>query len=160
MLAIVSLDPRIVATPKPGDRQMNNPLVLTVIVALAWSSAPLLGRQSTIGAMPMATLVAIGTAFVALPLLIMQDWGQVSLQQYKLNLGIGLANGIGLLAFYALVDGAIKGRWDLAQYGTVCYVLVPVIMAVVGKAWYGDDWTTNKTIMLLLASGAIYFGNK
>ena len=136
---------------------MNNPLILCLLVGIFWSIAALLGRYSSVSGMMMAVLISIGNLIAVLPVAFSQNYLAVSPRSLLIGLVAGIANGIGILAFYRLVSGSNEGLWEISKMLPISFILVPIGVTVGARVFFGEAITIEKTIGLALACGAIWF---
>jgi len=135
---------------------MEKMMVLCVVNATCWIVAPIVGRYSGLGAMPMAFFVGLGTFLAASPAMFLSAEFSFQARPIALGLGAGILNGLGIVAFYALVAGSAKGLWELSQVVPIVYVLVPIGVAVLGLLLFGEVTTGYKVAGLALAGLAIW----
>lgn len=136
---------------------MNNAYAMCAVVAFFWTLAPILGRYSGLGAMMMTVLVAVGTLVATLPVAFSQNYAVIEGRYLTLALAGGVANGIGLLAFYRLVAGAGEGLWEISSVLPMAYVAVPLVTAFAAWMILGEAMTVSKAIGLAFAGLAIWF---
>ncbi|MBI2454188.1 MAG: hypothetical protein HYV54_01270 [Parcubacteria group bacterium] len=136
---------------------MNSATLLCLVVGFFWASAPLLGRLSSVNAMMMTVLIASGSLAVTLPVAFSQNYAMAGSKALIFGLAGGIANGIGLLAFYRLVAGSNEGLWEISKVLPISLVLVPIGIAIGAKFFFNEAITTEKLIGLTLACGAIWF---
>lgn len=136
---------------------MNNAVLLCLVVGFFWAASPILSRFSGVNAGMMAVLVTIGTFAIAFPLVFRQDWTQAGSKALMFALLGGIANGIGLLAYYRLVAGANENLWEISRVLPITLVIVPVGIVIGSRIFFNEAITTEKIIGLVLASCAIWF---
>lgn len=127
------------------------------LVALGFAAAPLITRSNgaKIPVMVTALVVSIGSLIVFLPAAAATNWKELEVRPIAVSLVAGLANGTGLFALYALVNGAAENKWS--------FTLVPIglmamiaLMSVGGSMLYADPFTAKKAIGIALAAIAIW----
>ncbi len=131
--------------------------VLCLIAAATWAIAPLMGRAMSAPPMILATLIATGTMVALLPVAFTQDFSVVSWKDWIIGLAAGVFNGIGVLAFYSLIAGSISKGWEISNVLPIVYVLVPIILMVGARVFFGEEITRDKVIGITLACSAIWF---
>lgn len=136
---------------------MNNAIFLCAIVGLAWSSAPLLGRLSSVNAMMMTILIAFGTLVTTLPVAFSQNYAAAGSKSLSIGLIAGIVNGIGLIAFYRLVAGSNQGLWEASKVLPIATILMLIGITLGSRIFFGEPITTQKLIGITLACGAIWF---
>jgi len=139
---------------------MNNQWILCLIAGIFFGMAPLVGRLSSVNAMMMAVLVAVGTLAATIPVAFSQNYATVGWLYLCWGLLGGLINGIGLLAYYKLVAGANSGLWNVSTVLPITAVIMPVVIVIGGCIIFKEPMTTNRIIGLVLAGLAIFFLNK
>jgi drug/metabolite transporter (DMT)-like permease len=122
-----------------------NQFALVCGAALCWGAAPLIGRVSGIGGLPMAIGVSIGTLLATLPLLLRPGTATVLWSKGgAIATTSGVVNGIGLVAFYLLVAGAMDGKWEISRSLPMVYAAVPIVLAIGAVMFFGESMTTAK----------------
>jgi len=136
---------------------MNNMYILCLLVAVCWSGAPFLGRISQLNPSMMVIAIVVGSLIPILPIALYQNFSLVSTRALSFGVAGGIINALGLIAWYRLVSGSNDGLWELSSVLPIAIVLMAVMLVVGGKIFFGESFTVNKTIGLVLASGAIWF---
>jgi drug/metabolite transporter (DMT)-like permease len=135
---------------------MNTAWFLCAVVGLLWGIAPLIGRLSGVSAMTMATMIGGGTFLVTLFIAPSQDYVAAGAKGLLIALVAGIINGLGVLAFYRLVAGSGEGLWDASTVLTIAMVLVPIVIVIGARVFYGEELTAQRVVGLMLACGAIW----
>ena len=136
---------------------MNNAVLLCLVTGFFLTCAPILGRFSSVNAMMMTVLIASGTLIATLPVAFSQNYAEAGSRALMFGLAGGIANGIGLLAFYRLVAGANEGLWEISRVLPISLILIPVGIVIGSKLFFNEAITADKIIGLILACGAIWF---
>ena len=136
---------------------MNNAIVLCLTVMVTWGLAPQFGRLSGVNAMMMTVLISLGTLATTLPVAFSQNYAAAGSKALSLAFVGGILNGIGLLAFYALVAGSNKGFWELSRVLPIAMVLVPIGITVAARFFFNEPITLQKCIGLTFACFAVWF---
>ncbi len=139
---------------------MNNQWILCIVAGLLWGMAPLVGRLSSVNAMMMTVLIAVGTLVATLPVAFSQNYAAVGWQYLGYGVLGGVLNGVGLLAFYWLVAGSNQGLWNASQVLPISFVIVPIVIAAGSCIFFKEPVTVSKVLGLIFAAFAIYFLNK
>lgn len=131
---------------------------LIFATAFFWAVAPLIGRVSGIGGLPMGLAVAGGSLLATLPILLMRGSHEALVSKGGLvAASAGVVNGLGLITFYLLLAGAADGRWELSKSLPIAYALVPVGIALGAWYYFGESLTLEKCIGLGLIATAFWF---
>ncbi|MBI2263212.1 hypothetical protein HYU72_01040 [Candidatus Berkelbacteria bacterium] len=136
---------------------MKNAMLLCFVTGFFLGVAPLLGRLSSVNAMMMAVLIAGGTLTAMLPVAFSQNYAAAGLRSLMFALSGGIANGVGLLFFYRLVAGSNEGLWEISRVLPISLVLMVMSIAIGARIFFGEAFTNEKVIGLILACGAIWF---
>jgi len=135
---------------------MNNALVLCILTAMFWATAPLVGRLSSLNAMWMVLMIGFGSFIVVLPVIFTQNYSELTSRGVTFGLVAGVLNGLGMITFYLLVGGSNKGLWELSKVAPITYVLVPIGVVIGAKVLFGEAFTMQKVFGVGLACGAIW----
>jgi hypothetical protein len=68
----------------------------------------------------------------------------------------GIINGVGLIAYYAIVSGAIEHRWPASNLLTISLILTVTGIMFVGCAFWGETLTLKKLFGVTFALFAIW----
>ena len=107
--------------------------------------------------MMMTVLITSGSLLATLPIAFSQNYAAAGSRALMFGLVGGIANGIGLLAFYRLVAGSNEGLWEISRVLPISFVLVPIGTAIGARLFFNEAITADKVIGLVLAGGAIWF---
>lgn len=139
---------------------MNNAFLLCGIVGFFLAAAPIICRLSSANGIMMALLIGIGNLIPMLPFAFSQNYAAAGARSLAIGVAGGIANGIGLLAFYRLVAGSNEGLWEISRVLPISLVLIPIGIAIGARVFFSEPITTNKIIGLALAAAAIWFLNR
>ena len=130
---------------------------LIFAAATLWGAAPLVGRMSGIGGLPMALCVAFGSLLACMPIMMRGGNEALLSKGGAIATGAGILNGLGLLAFYVLVAGAADGKWEISRSLPIVYAAVPIIIALGAAVFFGESMTTAKWFGIALMATGFWF---
>lgn len=138
----------------------NSGLSYAFAVGFFFSLAPLIMKQVQIGALMMAFFIAVGSLLAMVFIPFTNFWSAPSTGDLALATVAGIANGIGLIAFYMIVWGSNSGQWEFSKIAPIGLVLAPAGFAIGGRLFYGEPITAAKVVGLVFAGLAIFFLNR
>ena len=146
---------------------MKNPMIISVLCALAWGTWPVLANLSKTSSTYITLIVSTVTALAVIAYFgfkgtLTAEIGQ-SLQSKPLGalmlpFAAGLLNVIGMILYGVLLSS--NSGFDVTKYVTITTALLPAVTMIVGFLLIGQELSMQKVLGLSIIIFGIFVLNK
>ena len=136
-----------------------NALHLILLNGLCWGGFGLVARASGLNSSILVNVsIALGTLVApsAHALITKTSLPGATISAVMICVAAGVVNGIGMIPYGQLIEGSMRGRWELSSVLPMALIVMVTVATIGACVCYGESFTMRKALGLLLAGTAIY----